>query len=181
MIVMRDLQAIGADEVRQAVASREAVVAVGSGEVSGYGAAALLLADYAVLERDATLRLQCGAGPSARHISDAQDAGRGPAATQMAGLVWRLGSGSYRLVLSGQNTFSAAEAVAMGLCDTNEWSFNRSALAFESAARLIAARGGDTLERAEFARLFAAGEPQLGLTAFLQKRAPEFKKGLHVA
>ena len=181
MIVLRDLQAIGADEVRALVSSREAVVAVGSGELHGYGAAALLLSDYAVLEPPATLKLQCGAGPSARHGSEEEPAGQGPAATQIAGLVWRLGSAAYRLLLSSQNTFTAAEAMALRLCDSNTWSFNRSELAFESAARVVARRGGDALERAEFARLFASGEPQEGLTAFLQTRAPAFKRGPHVA
>jgi hypothetical protein len=99
----------------------------------------------------------------------------------MAGLVWRLGPAAYRLLLSDKTTFTAFEALAAGLCDSNSWSFNRSSLAFDSAARLIGCRGGDALERAEFARLFAAGEPQEGLSAFLQKRPPEFKRGPQVA
>ncbi|MBV9492715.1 MAG: hypothetical protein JOZ54_00595 [Acidobacteria bacterium] len=44
----------------------------------------------------------------------------------------------------------------------------------DSAATLIGARGGDALERAEFARLFATGEPQKGLQAFLEKRKPRW-------
>lgn len=35
-------------------------------------------------------------------------------------------------------------------------------------------RGGDRLERAEFARLFAEGEPQKGLAASLAKAKPPF-------
>ena len=49
-----------------------------------------------------------------------------------------------------------------------------SALARQSAKLLIENRGGDALERAEFARLFAIGEPQEGLRAFLEKRNPRF-------
>jgi len=43
-------------------------------------------------------------------------------------------------------------------------------VALDAAANLIRRRGGDVLERAEFARLFAAGEPQRGLAAFLNRR-----------
>jgi hypothetical protein len=39
---------------------------------------------------------------------------------------------------------------------------------------LIRSRGGDRLERAEFARLFALGEPQKGLGAFLAKKPASF-------
>jgi hypothetical protein len=54
--------------------------------------------------------------------------------------------------------------------DFVEWQ-ERSGLALDAAARLIRSRGGDALERAEFARLFAAGEPQKGLTAWLESRS----------
>ena len=50
----------------------------------------------------------------------------------------------------------------------------RSRVALEAAARLIASRGGDALERATFAWLFATGIPQEGLAAFLEKRRPRF-------
>ncbi|MGZ7042115.1 MAG: hypothetical protein ACXVH7_10030, partial [Thermoanaerobaculia bacterium] len=56
-----------------------------------------------------------------------------------------------------------------------EWMRGRSGLAIDSAAALIRRRGGDPLERAEFARMFAIGEPQVGLSAFLAKRKPEFE------
>lgn len=55
-----------------------------------------------------------------------------------------------------------------------EWIGARSAIALEVAAALIRKNGGDELERAEFARLFAAGEPQRGLRAFLEKQTPAF-------
>jgi hypothetical protein len=58
--------------------------------------------------------------------------------------------------------------------DPDAWLGGRSALALDTAASLVALRGGDTLERAAFAWLFAAGEPQEGLRAFLDKRRPRF-------
>jgi hypothetical protein len=54
------------------------------------------------------------------------------------------------------------------------WLKGRSVLALDSAATLIRSRGGDRLERAEFARLFATGEPQTGLGAFLAKKSPRY-------
>ena len=91
-------------------------------------------------------------------------------------LVWRLGFDAYRLLLGGKTRFTAQEALEAGLCDAKEWKFeNRSAVAFDAGAQLIARRGGDRLERAEFARLFATGEPQEGLAAFLEKRRPGFR------
>jgi hypothetical protein len=58
---------------------------------------------------------------------------------------------------------------------TNEWVGARSAIALDAAANLIRRRGGDLLERAEFARLFAAGEPQKGLAAWLESRSTKRK------
>ena len=152
MRILRDLAAADPGEV---ASSREAVVAIGKGEVAGRAANVLLLADYAVLE--GTLDVSSAA----------------------AGLVWRLGPGALRLILTGKTRYTAGEALAAGLCDATEWTFtDRSALAFDTAARLIAGRGGDRLERAAFARLFAAGEPQEGLAAFLEKRRPGFRVAL---
>ena len=50
----------------------------------------------------------------------------------------------------------------------------RSRVALDAAARLISCRGGDALDRATFAWLFATGIPQEGLAAFLEKRAARF-------
>jgi len=139
---------------------RELVVAMGRGDVNGVAAAALMFADFAVLEENSTL-----------HIDTAE---------AWAGAVWRLG----RKALHVQNTMSASEAKDAGLCDDvtdkeeetwlQEWMRHRSVVALDSAAALIRSRGGDRLERAEFARLFALGEPQKGLDAFLAKRKPTY-------
>jgi hypothetical protein len=82
-------------------------------------------------------------------------------------LVWRLGAGAYRRYLLGELD---ARAVADGVFELG----TRSKLALDVAAELLSRRGGDELERAAFALLFAAGEPQEGLAAFLEKRAPRF-------
>jgi enoyl-CoA hydratase/carnithine racemase len=55
------------------------------------------------------------------------------------------------------------------------WLGGRSALALDSAASLIRRRGGDPLERAEFARMFATGETRIGLAAFLAKKPPRWR------
>ena len=96
-----------------------------------------------------------------------------------AGVVWRTGRAALRLRLAGRSDFEAHEAKELGLCDAVSdlepdawlagWMRNRSAMALDSAAALIRARGGDRLERAAFALLFAAGEPQASLPG--QKRS----------
>lgn len=84
----------------------------------------------------------------------------------LGALVWRLGPDAYRRWLLGELD---AQAVADG-----EIPRQGSALARDLAASLIAVRGGDALERAAFAWLFATGEPQEGLAAFLEKRKAEW-------
>jgi enoyl-CoA hydratase/carnithine racemase len=56
------------------------------------------------------------------------------------------------------------------------WIGGRSTLALDEAAALIRGRGGDVTERFAFARLFATGEPQEGLAAFLEKRRPNWNR-----
>lgn len=95
------------------------------------------------------------------------------------GIVWRIGARAYALYLTGATELDAVAAYEWGIVDAitddpEGWLGARSTLALASAASLIARRGGDALERAEFARLFAAGEPQEGLRAFLEKRQPRF-------
>src|SRR6476620_9127189 len=120
-----------------------------SRDVSGAEAASLLLSDYAAATADVSITID--------------------SAEAWAGVVWRIGRGALKLFAGGGTAFTATEALQIGLIDdiatdADEWHRrfleNRSALALDSAAMLLRNRGGDALERAEFARLFAAGEPQ---------------------
>jgi hypothetical protein len=122
--------------------------------------AALLFADFAVLHANARLDIDSAEG--------------------WAGAAWRLGRGIVRIAPQ----LDAQTARDLGLCDemteTNpdawlaEWTRGRSVIALDTAAPLLRMRGGDALERAAFARLFAIGEPQKGLGAFLTKAKPRF-------
>src|SRR5439155_11998500 len=96
-----------------------------------------------------------------------------------SGVVWRIGRRAMRL--TGQTRMSAPQARRHALCDALdvEWIGSRSAIALDSAAPLIARKGGDALERAEFARLFATGEPLVGLSAFLKKERPNWRKTMN--
>jgi hypothetical protein len=144
-------------ELDELLAARELVVAIGEDELRGSVAAAAMFAGWCVLD------------PGARIVLDT------PAA--WAGAAWRIGDRAYTLWLSGVTEFDAPTALREGLCDAIASNFDlgtRSELALDSAAALIRQRGGDALERAEFARLFAIGEPQKGLSAFLEKRAARF-------
>jgi hypothetical protein len=144
-------------DLDELLAARELIVVIGEGELRGSAAAAALFAGWCVLHPDATIVLDT------------------PAA--WAGAAWRIGDGAYALWLSGVTEFDAQTALNEGLCDAIGSDFDlgaRSELALDSAAALVQRRGGDALERAEFARLFAAGEPQKGLRAFLEKRTPRF-------
>lgn len=129
--------------------------------VQGREAAALLLSDYAIVSPPASIEID--------------------SAEAWAGVVWRIGDRALRLHIEGKTHFTAIEALEAGLVDAIAESAgqvfeNRSGVALDSGASLITRRGGDMLERAEFARLFAIGEPQKGLRAFLQRR-----KGMPVA
>jgi enoyl-CoA hydratase/carnithine racemase len=146
-------------ELEELLATRELVVAIGEGVLRGPAAAALLFAGWAIMGSEAAIALDS------------------PAA--WAGAAWRIGDRAYALWLSGETEFGAERALREGLCDAidadpAQWIGARSELALDSAAALMQRRGGDPLERAEFARLFAAGEPQEGLRAFLDKRPARF-------
>jgi len=90
-------------------------------------------------------------------------------------LVWRLGARALRVLARGIRVEDVADAI-MTVEQAAQWIGSRSLLALDSAAMLIRQRGGDALERAEFARLFAIGEPHEGLAAFLEKRPARFGK-----
>ena len=155
------LHAIDEGALDELLARTDLAVAAGTGEVRGLAAAALLFADYAVLDVGATL-----------HIDIPQT---------WAAVARRTGRQALRLHIDRRTTLTAAEANHEGLCDEliegdahawlDRWMQGRSALALDSAAMLIRSCGGDALERAEFARLFAIGEPQHGLRAFLGRRS----------
>lgn len=153
VLTAAELRGADAGTLDEQLGRRELVVAFGEGELRGLAAAALLFADYAVLRRGATL------------IVDAAEA--------WAAVVWRLGRKALRWD-------GSAEAVVDEVTESEpdawlaNWRQGRSVLALDSAALLIRSRGGDRLERAEFARLFAAGEPQKGLGAFLAKKSPRY-------
>lgn len=150
---------------------RAFILAVGEGTLEGHGLAAGLLADVFAVGEDAVLRLDSRVG-----VGDLA-----------AGLVWRIGPGSFRLLVEkpvprGDRALEAGladEVVPLG-ADPLEWAVAwfgaRSLLALQSGARLVRMRGGDVTERAEFARLFAAGEPQEGLGRFLDKEPLDFSE-----
>jgi hypothetical protein len=153
---------------RASAAGAGFALCVADGELRGEAAAAALFSDWLALTGKAVLHLD------------------GPAA--WAGAIRRIGNAAWRLHVASLLPLTAAAAVRHGLCDAlvpeesdpvkwaADWVGGRSQPALESAAALIRRRGGDPLERAEFARLFAAGEPQEGLAAFLGKRQPMWRK-----
>lgn len=150
---LRELDLRGLDEL---LGRTDCVVAFADGAVCGVAAAALLFADFAVIARNATLEIDT------------------PAA--QAAVVWRLGRKALHWHLEGAKASEIVDEVS----DKDpgqwqeEWMRHRSVIALDAAAALIRARGGDRLERAEFARLFAIGEPQKGLGAFLAKARPSY-------
>ena len=149
---------------------RECAVAFAGSDVRGDRAAALLHCDWAVIAADASIAI------------DTPEA--------WSGAIWRIGRGALRL-LTTSGTVSAEQALRDGLVDAvvaagtdplqwlNGWLAGRSEIALDSAAALIRLRGGDPLERAEFARMFGVGEPQIGLAAFLEKRKPQWSVKKH--
>lgn len=151
-----DLRGLDAGALDDLLARTDLTIAMGDGEIAGIAAAALLFADYAVLRGGATL------------IVDTPEA--------WAGVVWRLGRRALLWHIEG----GRQEEVVDEITDREpeewlrEWTWDRSVVALDSAAMLIRSRGGDRLERAEFARLFALGEPQKGLGAFLAKKKPSY-------
>ncbi len=149
------------------LSGRALTVAMGEGIVAGEAAAALFHSDVALLADGSRLVLDT--------------------ARAWSGVVWRLGRSSLRLHLQSVEALDARTARALGLCDevvpagmnplqwVSDWMGSRSALALQSAAFLLRKRGGDALERAEFAGLFATGQPQRGLEAFLTRRRTDAK------
>ena len=143
-------------DLRRVLARDEAIIAVGEGDLRGDALACALHSDLLVLAADTRIILDR------------------PAA--WSGVVWRMGRAAL-LFCVAPAILPAAVAdllVPAGrdpLQWTVEWAAARNAVALDAAANLIRRRGGDVLERSEFARLFAAGETQKGLTAWLESRS----------
>lgn len=175
LLTPAELRNIGPRQYSELLGRTDMLVAAADGEVSGLPAAVLLTADYAAMQGDGVLDLR-DATPQVR-----------------AAIGWRLSTAAAWPPLSFPEFESAGSAAAVhapdgalaaGLIDEviatdaeawfARWLHGRSVAALESAAMLIRMRGGDALERAEFARLFATGQPQEGLRAFLEKRPPRF-------
>jgi len=147
-------------------ARREMTIGFAIGEIRGRAAAAALHCDWLAIEEGATIAIDS------------------PAA--WSGAIGRIGARAYRLHLLGHATLEAQQAVREGLADVlvpagadpvewlAAWIGGRSTRALDAAAALIRGRGGDVTERFEFARLFATGQPQEGLAAFLEKRRPDW-------
>lgn len=148
-------------------ARRRFTVAVAEGTMSGWPVAVALAADWVIFSANTELVIDCGEAWS--------------------GVLSRIGAAALRLHLLESQPVKASIAMQYGLCDrvvaaeedpvecAQRWLEGRSSVALEASAALITRRGGDPLERAEFARLFAAGEPQAGLKAFLDKKRHDWK------
>jgi hypothetical protein len=151
-----DLRGLDTRALEELLGRRELVVAFGEGELGGVAAAALLFADYAVLRSGARLRVD--------------------SAEAWAGAVWRLGKRTLKWAVDGEKQEELVDEIADkdSTLWLEEWMRHRSVIALDAAAPLIRGRGGDSLERAEFARLFAIGEPQKGLDAFLAQVRPSY-------
>jgi len=147
-------------ELRRVLSRDEAIIAVGEGELRGEALACALHSDLLVLAVDTRIFVDS------------------PAA--WSGIVWRMGRGALMLCVAPAIVPAAiADLLVPAGRDplqwTVEWVGTRSAIALDAAANLIRRNGGDLLERAEFARLFAAGEPQKGLAAWLESRSTKRK------
>ena len=149
--------------------SHELTVGFAVGPLRGHGLAAALHCDWLTIEENVTLTID---SPQA-----------------WSGVIGRIGArAAYRLHLLGPTTLTAADAMRHGLADAlvpfgadpiewlAGWIGGRSTRALDEAAALIRGRGGDVTERVAFAHLFATGEPQQGLAAFLEKRRPDWNR-----
>lgn len=172
LLTPEDLVRCDARAVEEIADRRDFLVSIAGGDLSGYPLAAALHSDFLVAADSATIELG-GTEDSA-------------AAAVWSGAIWRIGPRALRFYLLSGSRLTAEEALHGKLVDAvvaagedpvkwvHDWIGGRSTAALESAAALLRRRGGDTLERAEFARLFATGEPQHGLDSFLAKRRPQF-------
>ena len=150
--------------------SRAVTVAEVAGELASPALDVALCSDLIYLRPQASLRLAATAGPP----SD--------------GVIWALGRAGRAALARGlleEDDLSAVEAVKLGvatgvvLADEPLPLPNPISVASLTTARDLmraSARGssGLALELASFRLLFAAGDPEEGARAFLEKRDPEF-------
>ena len=147
---------------------RQCVVAFAKRPLRGVPLTAALFADWLVLSSEASMQIDT--------------------LPAWAAVIARIGTAARRLLLSGSVSIPPEKALQYALCDSvvaadrdpvewlEEWIGRRSADALDSAATLLRMRGADPLESAEFGRLFATGEPQRGLDAFLRRAEPQFRR-----
>lgn len=103
----------------------------------------------------------------------------------VAGMVRRIGRRAVPLLLEN-DLLDAEVLISTGLADVrsgpvrdtmiwlDEWIGQRSLSAVALAARLIRNGSSDEEERASFSQLFAESEVHEGLSAFLERRTPQF-------
>jgi acetyl-CoA carboxylase alpha subunit len=152
------------------MAERRCLLVVwGAGEMSGPSLAAALISDVFAVEEGAH--------------ADFSD----PGPHAMAGILWRIGRRAIPLLVTNRGAIDGGTMVEEGIADAvvpedtdpmewiRSWIGGRSLAALQSAARLVRGAGGDEVERAEFARLFATGIPQGGMKAFLKRRPAGFE------
>lgn len=153
--------------------SRAVTVADIGGELGGAGLEVALCCDLVFVRDGASLVLPGVERPPA------------------AGLLWaltRAGSGALARALLDGGSVPAGEAVRLGLAHQVVAAAAAlplpdpaSTAALTSARDLMRSRAGGSagraLELATFRLLFAAGDPEEGARAFLERRAPRFKSG----
>jgi enoyl-CoA hydratase/carnithine racemase len=179
ILVLADeaLAALDPRGLERLLARRSLLIAIAGVELSGAGLAAALDADWLAVREGSRLAI---ASPRID-----------PAVAST--LARRVGNRrARRLLLTGERIVTAAEALEQGIADSlvpaaedslkwlHGWLSARSARALLAGAGLVRRRGGDPLERAEFARLFSEGVPRRGLRMFLDKTKLDFSEDLEV-
>ena len=179
ILVLADaaLASLDARACERLLGRRCMLLALVRGELGGPGLAAALDADWLAAREGSVLGI---ASPAIDPVV---------AST----LARRVGNArARRLLLIGERSLPAEAALELGVADSlvaaevdslkwlHGWLAARSARAMLSGSGLVRRRGGDALERAEFARLFSEGVPRRGLRMFLDKKSLDFSDDLEV-